>query len=135
IDDPFFERVSYLGAFSPVLTERWDLPWAEYDPINAVYAPSTVEEYEGSPIIKPYVSISPNPTNGLVKVLFENTSPSLKVKVIDLLGNEKLLLEADNLRNTFYETTLDLNVLPNGTYFIVLEGINFKSLHKVVLVK
>ncbi|MCX7879794.1 MAG: hypothetical protein N2517_03945, partial [Ignavibacteria bacterium] len=39
IDDPFFERVSYLGAFSPVLTERWDLPWAEYDPINAIYEP------------------------------------------------------------------------------------------------
>lgn len=36
IDDPFFEKVSYRGAFAPGST-RWDEGWTEYDPINAEY--------------------------------------------------------------------------------------------------
>lgn len=36
IEDAFFDKVSYIGAFG---TQRWDLPWANYDPINTVYIP------------------------------------------------------------------------------------------------
>ena len=34
IDDSFFEKVAYRGAMD---TKRWDLPWANYDPINTNY--------------------------------------------------------------------------------------------------
>ncbi|MBL8000225.1 MAG: hypothetical protein JNL32_16500, partial [Candidatus Kapabacteria bacterium] len=35
IDNPYFTIVPYRGAFAP--GERWDLPWAEYDPVNREY--------------------------------------------------------------------------------------------------
>ncbi|MFN4915935.1 MAG: hypothetical protein ACK5HH_00625, partial [Ignavibacteria bacterium] len=34
IDDTVFSKVEYRGAMN---TERWDLPWANYDPINTTY--------------------------------------------------------------------------------------------------
>jgi hypothetical protein len=41
LDPAFFSSTSYVGAFAPG-GERWDLPWAEYDPQNADYGdPST----------------------------------------------------------------------------------------------
>ncbi len=36
IDDPFFERVAYRGAFSPT-EARWDEGWTNYDPVNTEY--------------------------------------------------------------------------------------------------
>jgi len=36
IDDPFFTRVDYRGAF-PADGTRWDEMWANYDPVNADY--------------------------------------------------------------------------------------------------
>ncbi len=37
IDDPFFEKVSYRGAFSSDVTKRWDIGWTEYDPVHREY--------------------------------------------------------------------------------------------------
>lgn len=36
INDPFFEQVSYRGAFAST-EARWDVTWTEYDPVNADY--------------------------------------------------------------------------------------------------
>lgn len=35
IDDPFFDKVSFRGAFGSDM--RWDYGWANYDPVNAPY--------------------------------------------------------------------------------------------------
>ncbi len=40
IDDPFFEKVNYRGAFAP--DERWDDGWANYDPVNTEYRARTI---------------------------------------------------------------------------------------------
>lgn len=37
INDPFFNNVSFRGAFSGNGDERWDLGWANYDPQGIVY--------------------------------------------------------------------------------------------------
>jgi hypothetical protein len=39
LNDPFFEKVTYRGAFG---TTRWDESWTNYDPKNTVYAPNAV---------------------------------------------------------------------------------------------
>ena len=44
IDDPFFEKVSFRGAFSSDLNLRWDMGWTEYDPVN--------KEYKAQPSLK-----------------------------------------------------------------------------------
>jgi len=40
IADPFFVKVAYRGAFSPVASERWDEGWTNYDPIYTDYQAS-----------------------------------------------------------------------------------------------
>ncbi|CAN5429273.1 hypothetical protein BH10BAC6_BH10BAC6_07480 [soil metagenome] len=52
INDPFFEQVSYRGAF-PATGERWDEGWTEYDPVNA--------DYRAIPFVK---VLSPGATAG-----------------------------------------------------------------------
>ncbi|MFN3306058.1 MAG: hypothetical protein ACK42Z_02595, partial [Candidatus Kapaibacteriota bacterium] len=94
--DSFFEKVPYCGAFSPNLIQRWDLPWAEYDPINTVYAPTSVEEtsYDNT---SNYFSVSPNPTFGLLRIIFKSLGESFSLKVFDNLGNQIYEFKASNL--------------------------------------
>ncbi len=40
VTDPFFTQVTYRGALSAAVNERWDLGWTEYDPVNAEYRAS-----------------------------------------------------------------------------------------------
>lgn len=58
IDDQFFDKVTYIGAFG---TQRWDLPWANYDPINTVYLPG-----------------GPTAAGGNVKITYPNGGESFK---------------------------------------------------------
>lgn len=39
LNDPFFEAVTYKGAFDPA-APRWDSVWTNYNPQNTVYAPN-----------------------------------------------------------------------------------------------
>ena len=43
MNDPYFEKVSYRGAF-PAEGPQWDAQWAEYDPIN--------KEYKAQPLVR-----------------------------------------------------------------------------------
>ncbi len=119
IDDPFFEKVQYCGAFSPILTERWDLPWAEYDPINAAYSkPSSVEFSEKNNI---EIKVSPNPATDYIKVLFNNNLEEYlaSFKIVDIFGKEYTVFSRENLKNSFYELTLNIEKLPSGIYYLV----------------
>lgn len=120
IDDPFFDKVQYCGAFSPILTERWDLQWTEYDPINAVYSKPalTVEDVK---VGETEIIISPNPAADYAKVLFKNNTGNYPVsfKIVDLLGNEYMIFSGVKLKESFYEFTLKLENLPSGIYYLV----------------
>jgi len=45
IDDNFFKKVSYVGAFDGVID--WTEGWAEWDPVNADYPEPTVTKGNG----------------------------------------------------------------------------------------
>jgi len=45
INDSFFSKVSYIGAFDG--TNDWTTGWTEWDPINAVYPAATVTKGNG----------------------------------------------------------------------------------------
>lgn len=131
--DPFFEKVKYCGAFSTNLIERWDLPWAEYDPINTVYTPTSVEESNYSNTLD-YVRISPNPTQGLLRVIFKSLGESLSVRVFDNLGNQVYEFEAGDLKkDSYYELPVDLSTYSDGIYYLIVNTNGAISVEKVVL--
>lgn len=118
IDDPFFDKVQYCGAFSPILAERWDLPWAEYDPVNAVYSkPSGVDD---SKTYETEITISPNPAADYIKVSFKNNTETYPVsfKIVDTFGNEYMIFSDMKLKESFYEFNLNLENLPSGIYYL-----------------
>ncbi len=119
IDDPFFERVPYCGAFSPVVTERWDLPWAEYDPINALYSPTT--DVDDGETISP-ISVNPNPAIDYITVLFnvENYDDRVEFKIVDAMGNNyPIELPMASWKPSYYQFSLDLSKFPVGCYHLI----------------
>ncbi|MBX3042644.1 MAG: T9SS type A sorting domain-containing protein [Candidatus Kapabacteria bacterium] len=126
IDDPFFDRVPYRGAFSPVIAERWDLPWAEYDPINKLYerkSPASVET--GHQWILD-VNIYPNPANNVSSIIYQ--LPQDEVVTIKMFNTTGTLVNtiAQGLSQNqgFYEFSIDVRDLANGTYFVQIQTMN-----------
>ncbi|MPN39982.1 hypothetical protein SDC9_187517 [bioreactor metagenome] len=82
LTDNFFEKTNYRGAFG---TERWDLPWAEYDPVNAIYKANSVEDEFANSIS---LMVSPNPVNETTTIsYFLNNSGTISIKLFDAAGN------------------------------------------------
>ena len=83
-------------------------------------------------IIKPEVTIYPNPTNGIFNMAFKNDVNS--IKVVDILGkvvySEKIALaSADTTKK------IDLSNLNNGLYIVSVSNDNETSNYKVILNK
>jgi hypothetical protein len=83
-------------------------------------------------LIKPEVTIYPNPTNGIFNMAFKNDVNS--IKVVDILGkvvySEKIALaSADTTKK------IDLSNLNNGLYIVSVSNDNGTSNYKVILNK
>lgn len=67
INDPFFDKVSYAGAFSPV--SDWTADWTEWDPVNKVYPEATVTKGNGVFTFDGGIKITSNETwNGTIRL-------------------------------------------------------------------
>lgn len=118
LQDTYFDKVNYRGAFSPVITERWDLPWSEYDPVNAVYGVSKVENNEYQ--YKFEVSAQPNPATESTTVLYQLADDSqVSIKVYSQEGTLVQTI-ADGLTQGqgFYQFNLSTKELNSGIYFV-----------------
>ncbi len=64
-------------------------------------------------------AVSPNPSNGLFRLTLQNAPEVLFAEIFDMAGHfiESLEFQAVNGK---LETMLDLHVLPNGTYLLLL---------------
>ena len=66
IDNDFFDKVSYVGAFGSV---NWTNGWTEWDPINKVYPEATVTKGNGQFTNSAGTHIAANETwSGVVKL-------------------------------------------------------------------
>ena len=118
IDDAYFEKVSYRGAMG---LQRWDLPWANYDPINTDYKaqnPSSVEE--GSVKGGMAVEVTPNPATDRIRVRYEVKQTS---QVSIRLYNASGTLSSDFIGGQrqepgIYEFVIDTQDLASGMYFM-----------------
>ena len=77
-------------------------------------------------------NIYPNPTSGKLSVQFENEKKPLFFSVVDLSG-KSMRFSVVRTDETYYE--LDVQTLPNGIYFLSIEGEKNNVVKKIVVLK
>jgi hypothetical protein len=114
IDDPWFERVPYRGAFG---LQRWDLPWANYDPIRTDYVLSAGKPWHEWDL---RVELFPNPAHGdVVWLRYEVPQESpVSLELVSPLGVVLWRQEMGFLGQGIYEQPLSLAGLAAGIYVV-----------------
>lgn len=132
----FFTSTNYVGAFDPS-ANRWDLPWANYDPQNTNYVLS-VEENQLSSLPTDF-SLSqnyPNPFNPTTKIVYSVTKPAkVKLYITNILGQVVEELVNDFRETGVYEIEYKAENLSTGLYIYTLEAGNTKLSRKMTLLK
>lgn len=136
LNDPFFDVVSYVGAFDQ--TDTWADTWTNFDPENGNYYNTpcscgtpkavtkvvAVEDKNNSS-----VSVSPNPSNGIFKATINGFSNTVNIKVISLLtGNVSYTTKQSVVAGK--SSTININAanLQAGLYSVeVSDGIKTSS--------
>lgn len=135
LNDPFFDVVSYVGAFDK--TDTWADTWTNFDPVFGDYYNTpcscgtpkaetkavTAEDKNSS------VSVSPNPSNGVFKATINGFSNTVNIKVISLLtGNVSYTTKQSVVAGK--SSTININAanLQAGLYSVeVSDGIKTSS--------
>lgn len=132
----FFTPTTYVGAFDPN-GDRWDLPWANYDPQNTNYVLS-VEENQLSSLPTDF-SLSqnyPNPFNPSTKIVYSVAKPSkVKLYITNILGQVVGELVNDYREVGTYEINYNADNLTSGLYIYTLEAGNTRLSKKMTLLK
>ncbi|MBP7773112.1 MAG: T9SS type A sorting domain-containing protein [Bacteroidia bacterium] len=115
LNDPFFESVSYRGAFG---NSDWTNGWANYDCENTNY---TVGISEINSIRS--ISAYPNPAHRFAVVSFSLEQASdLSVSVIDLEGREVISLQPERYLAGEHRIELNVEALAQGIYTLVMRN-------------
>ena len=113
LSDSFLEKVSYRGAFG---TDRWDLGWSEYDPVNKEYKVTSVVDNHNKN--ENLIQIYPQPAGNILNINFNSAINSISIlKIFDMSGNE---IKSFILNNASFINNKDLQIniedIPNGVY-------------------
>ncbi len=120
--DTYFERVAFRGAFG---MQRWDMPWAQYDPVNAEYrAQPVVSVEEETATIGITGGAYPNPTSDATTIRYEvKNDDVITIRVIDATGAMTSTFIANERHGKgFYEFTLITSDLASGVYYMAISG-------------
>lgn len=118
ISDAYFDRATYRGAFD---MQRWDLPWAEYDPVNVEYkAQPAVSVQEGTYATAGTVVAFPNPSAEVTNVRYTlNYTGKTTVRVVDPTGaTRSAFIVGMEQAAGVYEFSLLTRDLANGIYYV-----------------
>lgn len=117
IADPFFTKVNYRGAFAQ--GERWDLPWAEYDPVNAEYTSSVKEDNITNQM---EFFAWPSPAESYMNLSFTLPYESfVSIKLYDVYGNLVKEISDDYKVAGPHNLAVNLNSLASGAYFLHIQ--------------
>jgi hypothetical protein len=136
--DSFFVSTTYRGAFG---SERWDMPWANYDPQFSNYPiPTTgVEVRQISEMVpKDYVLEQnyPNPFNPTTQVKYGLPKPGyVTLKVFNLSGHEVAMLVDQHQPAGEFSVTFDAAGFTSGIYLFRLSTSSYTAVKKMLLLR
>jgi hypothetical protein len=121
LKDTYFDKVTYRGAFG---TQRWDLPWAEYDPVNKGYTiTGLIDESEISNF---NVRIAPVPANDYINVNYTlYQMETVSIRFVDITGTlVSPFMENINQSEGNYSFNIITKDLNPGVYFLQIQTAN-----------
>lgn len=136
LNDPFFINVNYSGAFG---NERWDHPWANYDPQNTQYL-NGITNVKDFKVHTPHTyNLSqnyPNPFNPITNINFRIESDELvTMKIFNIYGEEVAEILNKKLNAGDHTIQFDATGLSSGIYFYKLSTPQYTSVKKMILLK
>jgi hypothetical protein len=139
INNDFFDKVTFRGAFSPT-ESRWDAGWAEYDPQNADYSKGVPTSLDGESALPTEFVLEqnyPNPFNPTTTISFIlPTTQQVSLNVYDITGRQVATL-MNNERRPAGQNSAVFNAagLSSGVYFYILQAGNNRLTQKMTLIK
>lgn len=135
--DPFFQQVSYRGAFDPDLpmSRQWTAWWTNFDPQNADYT-MPASPVGDTPVVRAALGNQPNPFNPSTTIKFSVPKAGrAALEVFDLRGRKVANLVDGELAAGDHALQFSGEGLPSGTYFYRLSGDGYEITEKMQLVK
>jgi len=135
--DPFFQQVSYRGAFDPALpmSRQWTAWWTNFAPQNADYT-MPASAVGGTPELRVTLGNQPNPFNPSTTIKFSVPKTGrAALEVFDLRGRKVASLVDGELAAGDHSLQFSGEGLPSGTYFYRLSGDGYEVTEKMQLVK
>jgi len=132
--DPFFEKVPYRGAFG---TQRWDMPWAEYDPINKEYKATDVNDNYNMLLNKVTIEAAPIPAAEYSVVTYQlPSSLEVTIKLIDISGNINSTFKTREYQKAgIHQFLLNTSGLANGIYYLHIQSNDGNAILSIPVVK
>lgn len=123
LDNEFFERVNYRGAFDINVQERWDLPWANYNPVNTAYPQifTSVNDAEIPSLDIVDIRVMPNPASETATVRFSvPTQTVVSVDIYTMVGTKVMTILENYTTNAhgIFDIPVTVSSLPVGTYSV-----------------
>ncbi len=79
------------------------------------------------------IRIFPNPTNGIINVEYmSSTNDKINIQIIDALG-KKIIQKEYRFSNTQFKTTIDVNSIDKGQYYLILNQGKTKVVKSIIL--
>lgn len=133
ISNSFFTQTSYKGAVGN--TNNWLANWANFDPQNTDYSPSTVGLNNKFYNITS-VNVYPNPSKDLVNIDFNLINNNhAKISLIDITGKTLKVAESNTFTKGANHFTLNTNDINFGLYFIKIETLESAKTVRLVIAK
>ncbi|MBT9393285.1 T9SS type A sorting domain-containing protein [Hymenobacter sp. NST-14] len=93
VADPFFEQVTYRGAFG---TTDWTQGWTNFDPQTTPYTAGITLSRKSASDQLQQLAVAPNPTAGAAQLSFNlKRSTTASVRILDLTGRQVATLLTD----------------------------------------
>ncbi|MBP6334057.1 MAG: T9SS type A sorting domain-containing protein [Bacteroidia bacterium] len=125
--DPFFEVVSYRGAFGNV---DWTADWTDFDCQNTEYILTSVEE---NPSVS-NLSVYPNPINSISVLTFQLTkSSTTEIDVMDYHGRVIRNISSENRSAGMHQVSIGTDQLASGFYMLRVKTESGQTNHKILV--
>ena len=132
--------MNYRGAFDINVQERWDLPWANYNPVNTAYPQvfTSVNDAEIPSLDMVDLRVMPNPASETATVRFSvPTQTVVSVDIYTMVGTKVMTILENYTTNAngIFDIPVTVSSLPIGTYSVQIRSEQGTASQMLTIVK